>query len=188
MKKNDRSAAATGSDHARTETFEVTSELVLANLGFGGQEALELPVEMRSAFQRVWHDDTFRWPTSVTVIGIDSVVDAADGSGRAAPDSVGTQISILGTGWHAGTPVNLMLENAFGQTDDIAPLPQAEPSTNGFFGVRVTVPSVPRHRRDFVWDAAHQLRLTAEQHGSDGDVLRASEGELPPHVLWRWVP
>lgn len=188
MKKNDRSGAVTGTADARTETFEVTPELVLANLGFGGQEALELPVEMRSAFQRVWHDDEFRWPTSVTVIGIDSVVDPTPAAGGQTAGGVGTRISLLGTGWQPGTSVGLTLENAFGLPGDVSTLPRVEPSAKGFFGVRILIPSIPRARRDYVWNAEQQLRLSAEQPVTDGDALRASEGELPPHVLWRWVP
>ena len=170
---------------ARTEPFEVTPDLVAANLSFGGDQ-LELPDEMMSAVRRIYQDKDFVWPTTIAVTQVGA--GSADRSSTTSRDDSWTRISVLGTGFDPATPVILALTNADGFAGGTVDLVDVTPNGSGFFGVDVILKSVPRKSNDSVWKAEAPLTLTARQAGSDGTVPHAAEqANVPAHALWQWV-
>lgn len=170
----------------RSESFEITPELVAANLTFGGSQVMKLPGEMISAVERIWLDTEFTWPTTISVTSISMSVEPAPGA--EPPQEVWSHVSILGTGWAADKPVTLKWNNAFGFPDATIVLPEAKPGPTGFFGVDVIMKTAPKRHADFVWDLANQLVLVAEQKSSDGKATRTAEQRaIPPHVVWQWI-
>lgn len=165
---------------ATAEPFEVTPDLVAANLSFG-DELMELPDEMMSAMRRIYLDRDFVWPTTVAV----TRVEVTAGPDRARPSNdVWTRISVLGTGFDADRPVALSLANAAGYADGTAPLVEANADASGFLGANVTLRTVPR--RSIEWGRGDDaLVLVAQQTGDP--ARRAEFTGLPPHVLWQWV-
>lgn len=169
----------------RAESFEITPELVAANLTFGGRQVMKLPGEMVSAVERIWRDSEFVWPTTVSVTGI--TMDVEPNPGAEPPQHAWSRVSVLGTGWTPGQPVALKWNNAFGFPGDAISLPDAEAGPNGFFGVDIVLKTVPKRHTDFVWAQQDQLVLEAQQPGKDGTILRADQRAIPPHVVWQWI-
>ena len=170
----------------RSETFEITPDLVAANLSFGGSQVMKLPGEMVSAVERIWLDPDFVWPTTVSVTRISLSVEPEPGS--EPPEQVWSRVSILGTGWATDSPVSLKWNNAFGFPGASIALPDAQPGQSGFFGVDVVLKATPKRHPDFVWDYNNQLVLVAQQKASSGQIVRsADQRAIPPHVVWQWV-
>ncbi len=166
---------------ARTEPFEVTPDLIAANLSFGGDD-LELPDEMMSAVKRIYQDRDFVWPTTVAVRRISGAGDDGAGSGEAW-----SRISVLGTGFDPSRPVQLLLTPSTGHGDPVA-LVEATANSSGFFGVDVILRTIPKRGSDPVWSQSTHLALVARQADAGGRVTHSAEqGHLPPHALWQWV-
>ena len=166
-----------------SEPFEITAELVAANLSFGGGQ---LPDEMMSAVERIWLDKDFTWPTTLAVTRVMLSVDPSPDS--EPPQEVSSRVSILGTGWATDRPVSLKWNNAFGFPGASIALPDAQPDENGFFGVEVVMKTTPRRHSDFVWEHNNQLALVAQQMDEDGQIEHsAAERAIPPHVIWQWA-
>ena len=189
-----------------SEPFEITPELVAANLFASAHDTIELPDEMKSTVERIWRDADFTWPTTISVTQVTFRVDDAPGakssqsassqsassqsaSSQSVPSqSVYSRVSVLGTGWDAERPVSLAWGNAFGFPGDSITLPEAQPTANGFFGIDLILKTTPRKNAEFVWDAKDQLMLVARQTAENGQVIRETEQRgLPPHILWQWV-
>lgn len=163
---------------ARTEKFEVTPDLVAANLSFGGDD-LELPDEMMSAVKRIYLDKDFIWPTTVAV----TRVGGAEGE-RASRDEAWSRISVLGTGFDPARPVQLLLVHG-SETIDLA---DAKPNASGFVGVDVILRTVPKRSSDPVWAEGGALALVARQVDAGGRVTHTAEQiHVPAHALWQWV-
>lgn len=170
----------------RSEPFEVTPALVAANLSFGGTQVMNIPGEMVSAVERIWLDNEFTWPTTISITRITLAVD--DAPDADTPQTVWSRVSILGTGWVDERPVSLAWNNAFGFADATISLPDVQPTPTGFFGVDVIMKTSPKHHADFVWDQNNQLVLVAQQKTESGEVLRgADQKAIPPHVVWQWT-
>lgn len=168
------------------EPFEVTSELIAANLFASAHDAIELPEEMKSTVERIWRDADFSWPTTISVTRITLSVD--DVAGAEPPQSVYSRVSVLGTGWDAQRPVFLRWNNAFGFPGESIALPEVQPTDNGFFGIDLILKTTPRKNAQFVWEANNQLVLVAQQKTDTGQVTRETEQRgLPPHIVWQWV-
>lgn len=163
---------------ATITAFEVTASMVASDFVASGGADFVLPEEMLGTIERIWQDKTFTWPTSISVLAIDGVVDG-DGA-------VKSRISVLGSGWAPGTPVSLRFENAFGEPGDRIELPSAEASETGFFGADVTFATLPRSSGEWATEADRPLLLVAEQQ-VDGEARSARQGPLPAHTVWRWV-
>lgn len=163
---------------ARTERFEVTPDLVAANLSFGGDD-LELPDEMMSAVKRIYLDKDFIWPTTVAV----TRVGGAEGE-FSSRDEAWSRISVLGTGFDPARPVHLMLTHGR-ETIELA---DATPDASGFVGVDVIVRAVPKRSSDPVWAEVDALALVARQTDVGGQVTHTAEQiHVPAHALWQWV-
>jgi len=166
-----------------SEPFEVTAELVAANLSFGGGQ---LPDEMMGAVERIWLDKEFTWPTTLAVTRIMLSIEPSPDT--EPPQEVWSRVSILGTGWAADHPVSLKWNNAFGFPGASIALPDAQPDENGFFGIDVMMKTTPRRHSDFVWEHNHQLALVAQQTDEDGQLDNsAAQRAIPPHVIWQWA-
>lgn len=174
-----------------SEPFEITPELVAANLFASAHDTIELPDEMKSTVERIWRDADFSWPTTISVTQVTFRVDDAPGAQTSQSEpsqSVYSRVSVLGTGWDAERPVSLAWGNAFGFPGDSITLPEAQPTANGFFGIDLILKTTPRKNAEFVWDAKDQLMLVARQTAENGQVIRETEQRgLPPHILWQWV-
>lgn len=163
--------------------FEVTADLVAANLTFGGGQ---LPDEMLSAVERIWLDKDFSWPTTLAVTRIMLSVEPSPDT--EPPQEVWSHVSILGTGWASDRPVSLIWNNAFGFPGASIALPDAQPDQHGFFGVDVVMKTTPRRHSDFVWEQNNQLVLVAQQRDEHGQVEHsAAQPAIPPHVIWQWA-
>lgn len=170
----------------RSESFEITPELVAANLTFGGSQVMKLPGEMISAVERIWLDRDFTWPTTIAVTRISLSVDPEPGA--EPPETVWSRVSILGTGWDPDRPVSLKWNNAFGFPGASIALPDAQPGQSGFFGADVVLKTVRKRHSDFVWEHNNQLVLVAQQKAQNGQILKsADQRAIPPHVVWQWI-
>ena len=183
----DRPGQSTGRDLGiRSDSFEVTPELVSENLTFGAGHLMKLPAEMISAMERIWLDRDFVWPTTISITRISLSVDPAPG--EEPPQEVWSRVSILGTGWSKDRPVSLKWNNAFGFPGASIALPDAQPTETGFFGVDVVLRTTHRQHADFVWDYNNQLVLVAQQKAQSGQIERSADQRgVPPHVVWQWV-
>lgn len=182
----DAGSSDTGKLGIRSNPFEVTPEIVAANLTFGGGQVMTLPDEMISAMGRVWLDSAFDWPTTISITRI--ALDGEPSIGTGSPHEVWSRVSILGTGWAVDRPVSLTWNNAFGFSGASIALPDAQPTDRGFFGVDVVLKTTPRHHADFVWEYNSQLVLVARQKASNGKIQRSADQRgVPPHVVWQWV-
>ena len=169
-----------------SEPFEITSELVAANLFASAHDAIELPEEMKSTVERIWRDAAFTWPTTISVTRITLSVDETPGADQ--PQSVYSRVSVIGTGWDGDRPVALKWNNAFGFPGASINLPDAQPTSTGFFGVDLILKTTPRKHAEFVWESNNQLVLVAQQKADSGQITRQTEQRaLPPHIVWQWV-
>lgn len=169
---------------AVSSTFEVTPALLAESLTFDG-DTETLPKEMVGSLERVWEDPDFVWPVTVSVIGITQVTTPRRGERHGQDVSV--TIAIMGTGFTAGLPVTLRLDNAFGFSHNTIELPTADAGPTGFFGVEITLPATPRRQSAWEWSAERQLILRASQQ-DDGKTSRITEqAAVPPHAVWKWV-
>lgn len=170
----------------RSDAFEVTPDLVAANLSFGGGQLMKLPGEMLHAMERIWLDRDFVWPTTISITRIAVTVEPAPG--EEPPQEVWSRVSILGTGWTKDRPVSLKWNNAFGFPGASIALPDAQPTATGFFGVDVVLKTTHRHHSDFVWEYNNQLVLVAQQKAPNGKIERSADQRgVPPHVVWQWI-
>lgn len=168
------------------EPFEITSELVAANMFASAHDTIELPEEMKSTVERIWRDADFAWPTTISITRVTFTVE--DAPGEEPPQRVWSRVSVLGTGWAADRPVSLKWNNAFGFPGASITLPEAQPTDNGFFGVDLILKTTPRKNAEFVWEANNQLVLVAQQKADNGQIMRETEQRnLPPHLVWQWV-
>jgi len=169
-----------------SEQFEVTLDFVAANLTFADSDGMKLPDDMVSAFERVWLDDDFAWPTTVQVTRI--LLSVEPDPSAEPPQEVWSRVSILGTGWEGDRPVTLRWTNAAGFPGGRVDLPAAQPGAAGFFGIDIVLKTSPRRAAEFAWGKDAQLALVAEQSAPEGAQLhRADDREIPPHVLWQWI-
>lgn len=168
------------------EPFEITADMVVANLFASAHDAIELPEEMKGTVERIWRDADFTWPTTISVTRI--TLSSEDAEGAEPPQHLWSRISILGTGWVDDRPVVLTLNNAFGFPGASIELTHVQPSNNGFFGIDLILRTTPRKHAEYVWGAENQLVLVAQQKSDEGRIVRETEQRaLPPHLLWQWV-
>jgi hypothetical protein len=170
----------------RVKPFNVTAEMIGAALTVGERRVMKWPTSIVELF-RPGITDHVVWPTSVLVTRIMLSVDPAPG--QEPPQTVWSDVSLLGLGWQPSLTVSLKWNNAWDFPGTSIALGDVVPDSHGFFGLEVAHKTVRRHPPDYEWSFMNTLVIVAQQKDASGKiVLNAEERGIPPHVIWQWVP
>jgi hypothetical protein len=180
----------------RFEALDVTPELLAKGLtlwggSLDGTVAARLAGRFHDLLEVEWHV----WPATirVTEISVSTEPRTLPVAGL-PPEVTWARVSIFGSGFRPGVPVEVKWNNAVGFPDNGVGsnsilLQSPVPDAHGRFAYQVIHRGKVRAAQDWLWEANRQLVLVAQQGlPGDPDYRYADQRYIPPHLLWQWVP